>query len=90
MSRHIVTYCPHCDSDRLERCFGADRLTPEKEWIRLQIRRAELWGWSDFCLDCGWRGQAPQWRDRWAPVPRHEDEPDEPEPFDRWPNGQGE
>ena len=62
----IVNYCPQCDSDRLERCFGVS---------------AVLWGWSDHCLSCNWRGQAPQWRDRWAPVPRHEDEPDEQVPF---------
>lgn len=65
MSR-IVECCQQCGSDRLERCFGVSK---------------ELWGWSHHCLDCNWRGQGRLHVDRWAPVPRHEDEYEEPEPF---------
>lgn len=66
--------CPvaECRSESLERCFGVS---------------AELWGYSYYCLACGWRGLR---CDRFIDRPYEESYSlTEREPFNDWPNGQG-
>ena len=72
--QRINHYCPHCRSEKLERCFAVSR---------------ELWGWSDHCLECGWRGHSPYWVDRAVPS-QLRDEEELREPFADWGDGQGE
>ena len=70
-ARRINFYCPECRGESLERCFAVSK---------------ELWGWSDHCKDCGWRGHAPYWVDRTV---ERDDRPHEERTFIDYPNGQG-
>ena len=72
MKTRVHHFCPVCKNEKLDRCFAVSK---------------ELWGWSDWCQKCDWRGQSPYWVDRWADV---FDEMPDREPFIDWPNGQGE